>query len=407
MLAQGLFIANGEQVSEMRKVMNFIAIGEKRWNQGKLIRNTRKIQEGFNAHEKYYALERKADDGRSWSLLCNNDERETLFLHLVCESANSVTAPLTGKTLPIKNGKVTVKLAPRSYQLLEFSPEKKAVSAGLPDYAKEERQALENYRKKTASGSKYGMRYTRTPDKCVISTPVHSLELDLKNSGEGIWKSGNKVIASIIGRDIFMDQGVFDLQKRDVIIEDVVFNREQIKVRFSYTVKEAPYAGLVVRREYTLPRNTPEIKAYIEIVPEGGYRPFRLRTVNNFIMPHPSVPEEATSEVMVGSISDKSNRHVSFIRKGAKFPGGKPFLVQRWQKMNSYSLEGDIFAIGPIGEKTQIQLSAPKVDQLFVWRDKGTATLETIWPDAYPDKDPHKVATWKMSYTLKKVIKKK
>ena len=404
-IAQGLFVSNGEQVSEMRKVMNFIAVGEKRWKQGKLIRNTRKIQEGFNAHEKYYALERKADDGKSWSLLFNNDERETLFLHLVCGSANSVTNPVTGTVFPVKDGKVTVKLAPRSYQLLEFSPEKKAVSSGLPDYAAEELCAVEEYRKKTASGSKYGMRYTRTPDKCVISTPVHSLELNLKNSGEGIWKSGNKVIASIIGRDVFMDQGVFDLWKRDILIEDVSFTSETVKVRFSYTVKEAPYDGLVIRREYTLARNEPKIKAYIEIVPDGGYRPFRLRTVNNFIMPRPAVPEEPTSEILVGGISDKSTRHLSFIRKGAKFPGGKPFLVQKWQKMNSYPLQGDIFAIRPIGGKTRILLSAPNVDQLFVWRAKGSATLETIWPDAYPDNDPHKVATWKMSYTLKKEIK--
>ncbi|MBE6371857.1 MAG: hypothetical protein E7055_07250 [Lentisphaerae bacterium] len=400
-IAQGLFISNGEQVREMRKVMNFIAIGEKRWQAGKLVRNSRKILEGFNAHEKYYALERKANDGRSWSLLFNNDERETLFLHLVCGSANSATDPLTGLNLPIKDGKVTVKLAPRSYLLLEFSPEKKAVSSGLPDYAAEERCAVEEYRKKTASGSKYGMRYTRTPDKCVISTPVHSLELNLKNSGEGVWKSGNKVIASIIGRDVFMDQGIFDLWKRDILIEDVSFTPETVKVLFSYTVKEAPYAGLVIRREYTLSRNTPEIKAYIEIVPDGGYRPFRLRTVNNFIMPRPAVPEEPTSEILVGGISDKSTRHLSFIRKGAKFPGGKPFLVQKWQKMNSYPLECDIFAVRPIGGKTRIQLSAPNVDQLFVWRDKGSATLETIWPDAYPDNDPHKVATWKTAYELK------
>ena len=30
-----------------------------------------------------------------------------------------------------------------------------------------------------------------------------------------------------------------------------------------------------------------------------------------------------------------------------------------------------------------------------------TFLLETIWPDAYPDNDPHKVATWKAAYELK------
>ena len=168
-------------------------------------------------------------------------------------------------------------------------------------------------------------------------------------------------------------------------------------------IQEPPYAGLRIRREYTLSRDTPEIKAYIEIVPEGGYRPFRLRDVNNFIMPLPALPEDPASEVTAGEITDRSLGHVAFLRDGAKLPGGKPFLSE-WLKKEPGLLKGDTFAVRPINGQYRIELSAPNVDQLFVWRDKGSASLEMIWPDAYPDNDPHKAATWKMSYTLTKGI---
>lgn len=400
-IAQGLYVSNGEQVRELRKVMNTVAVGEKRWKQGRLNRNTRKIREGFNAAGNYYALERKADNGKSWSLLFNNSERETLFLHLDCGSARSVTDLMRGTVYAGKNGNVTMKLPPLTYMLLEFSPEKKPVTAGIPDYGREEELARETYRKKTSSASKYGMSYKATPEKCMISTPVHSLELNLKNSGEGIWRSGKKEIASLVGRDIFMDKGGFPLSNRSIDIEDVAFTQKNVRVRFSYAVKEAPYAGLVVRREYTLSRNTPEIKAYIEIVPEGGYRPFRLRTVNNFTMPRQANPNAPVSEVTAGNIKDRNRHHISFVRQGAKFPNGKPFFNLPKLCPKFYPLQGDVFTVRPVKGKNMIRLSARKVDQLYVWREKGSATLETIWPDAYPDNDPHKVATWKTAYELK------
>jgi hypothetical protein len=48
-------------------------------------------------------------------------------------------------------------------------------------------------------------------------------------------------------------------------------------------------------------------------------------------------------------------------------------------------------------------MRAENVDQLFIWRERQSATLELIWPDAYPDNDPHKVATWKTKYSLKMI----
>ncbi len=89
------------------------------------------------------------------------------------------------------------------------------------------------------------------------------------------------------------------------------------------------------------------------------------------------------------------------MRQGAKFPNGKPYFDQPKLCPKFYPLQGNLFTVRPVEGKSLIRLSAEKVDQLFVWREKGSATLETIWPDAYPDNDPHKVATWKTAYELK------
>ena len=399
-IAQGMFVSDGEQIREFRRYMDLLAKTEKRWQQGKIVKNTRKVFPGFNAAGNIYVLERKGISGTSWNLVVNNSIRETAFARLEC-SSGSVTDLVSGKVLPVKDSKVAVKLAPLSCALLEFSAQKKNVSSGVPDHEKEEKLAIEAYRKKTSSGSRYGMHFAVTPEKCIISTPVHSLELNLKNSGEGVWKLGKKKIASLIGRDVFMDKGVLFLSGKTITIEDVSINKNSIKVRFSYTITDAPYAGLVLRREYTLDRSKPEIDAYIEIVPQGGYRPFRLRTVNNFVMPGKSNPNAPVSEVLVGKIKDKNTFHISFVRKNAKFADGKPYFSGKKGAKKFYPLESSSFSIRPVGGKPEITVTAQKVDQLFVWRERNSGTLELIWPDAYPDNDPHKIATWKTLYKFK------
>ena len=402
---QGLFLSNGEQIRELRRVMNFIAATEGRWRQGTFVRNTREIREGFNAAGNYYALERKADDGRSWSLIFNNSTQDTLFLGVKCvpSETGSVADLASGNVLPVRDGEATVKLEPLTYLLLEFSPERKEPSAGLPDRAEEERLAREAYEKMTSSGEKNGMHYSVTPEACALVTPSQTLELDLKNSGEAVWKVGNETAALTLGRDIFMDKGVFSLSGRTVRIEEIVPEQDAIRIRFSYTVTEAPYDGLEPRREYVLSRDEPLIECSEEIVPAGGYRPFRLRTVANFVMPGNSTPGEPVSEVTAGGLTDRGLSHASFVREGALFPDGKPFFSGRHFR-DYRKLEGNLFILRPAsGASYRIEMRAENVDQLFIWRERQSATLELIWPDAYPDNDPHKVATWKTKYSLKMI----
>lgn len=118
-------------------------------------------------------------------------------------------------------------------------------------------------------------------------------------------------------------------------------------------------------------------------------------------MPGKRNPNAPVSEVKVGKISDKNTFHISFVRKDAKFADGKPYFDGKRGAKKFYPLENDTFTIRSVGGKPEVSITAQKVDQLFVWRERKSGTLELIWPDAYPDKDPHKIATWKTSYKFK------
>ena len=401
-IAQGLYISNGEQVRELRKVMDYIARTESYWTKGKFVRNTRKVIEGFNAAENLYVLERKGS-GKSWSLLFNNSEREILFARLAYDPAKeSVTDLENGNVLSGKNGLLTVKLAPLSYKILEFSPEMKAVTPNLPDYAGEELELIKKHQQKTSSGKKYGMSYSITPETCTLATPVQKLVFDLKNSGESRWLVNGKNVARTIGRDVFMDRGTFFLGKRNVNVEHVSIAQNVIKFRFSFVITEAPYDGLVVRKEYTLQKNKPEMNVYIEVEPRSGYRNFRLRTVNDFIMPEKINPNAPVSEISAGNITDRNLFHIGFVRNGAKFPDNKPYFAGRYMK-KQYPLTTETFSVAPIDAGYRFDASAKNLDQVFCWRTKNTGTLELIWADAYPHYDPHQIATWKTTYKLQMI----
>lgn len=398
---QGLFLSNGEQVREIRRVMELIAATEARWRKGTLVRNTRKIREGFSASGNFYVFERKAEDGRRWSLIFNNSPQETLFLGAACDpGASGVTELASGNVLPVRNGEVTLKLPPLSWLLLEFSPERKESAPDLPDWAEEERNARSAYEKMTSSFEKNSMRGSVTPETCVMETPSQTLTLNLKNSGEASWKTSGGAEASVLGRDIFMDKGVFSLGGRTAKIEEILPEEDGLRIHFSYEIADPPYAGLVVRREYFLHRNEPVVRCRIEIVPQGGYRPFRLRTVANFLLPGDPNREGPVSEVTVGPVIDRGLSHASFVREGAVFPDGKPFFSGKYIR-EFQPLRDDLYRLHPVGTDYCFELTAHNVDQLFVWRERRSATMEFIWPDAYPDNDPHKAAVWTAEYVLK------
>ena len=141
---------------------------------------------------------------------------------------------------------------------------------------------------------------------------------------------------------------------------------------------------------------------YIEVEPRSGYRNFRLRTVNDFIMPEKINPNAPVSEISAGNITDRNLFHIGFVRNGAKFPDNKPYFAGRYMK-KQYPLTTETFSVAPIDAGYRFDASAKKLDQVFCWRTKNTGTLELIWADAYPHYDPHQIATWKTTYKLQMI----
>ena len=400
-IAQGLFISNGEQLRELRKVMDFTARTESRWSRGKLLRNQHPVTRGFNAADNLYILERRSDNGESWLLLFNNSDRDAVFARL--SAPGSITDLGSGDVLGGAGEVITLKIAPLAYQLLEISTRKKAATV-KNDYAREEQDLIKAAQQKVISERRNGISYSITPGKWVVTTPIHSMQFDPRNSGEAAWYVKGKLAAHTIGRDIFMDRGVFDLNKNNVTLENVKINSDAVKIRFACQLKEKPYDGLIIRREYTLLRNEPVIKAAIEIVPQGGYRNFRLRTVNNFAMPLQANPNAPVSVIAMGKVSDQNLFHIGFVRQGAKFPDNKPFFAGKYMK-KQYPLTNNKVTASPVNGKLSFELTSQNADQIFVWRARNAASLEIIWPDAYPHYDPHLIATWKNAYELKVIEK--
>jgi hypothetical protein len=70
-----------------------------------------------------------------------------------------------------------------------------------------------------------------------------------------------------------------------------------------------------------------------------------------------------------------------------------------------YPLTNNKVTASPVNGKLSFELTSQNADQIFVWRARNAASLEIIWPDAYPHYDPHLIATWKNAYELKVIEK--
>ena len=217
-IAQGLFVSNGEQLRELRKVMDFVARTESRWSKGRFIRNQHPVTFGFNAKNNLYVLERRNErSNTTWLLLFNNSERDAVFARLA--APGSICDLENGSVLGGSGQSVTVKIAPLTYRMLELSADKKAAMQN--DYAREEADLIKASAQKVSSAEKYGMSYSIAPDKWVITTPVQSMQFDPNNSGEASWYVKGKLAAHTIGRDIFMDKGVFNLSQYTITMENI------------------------------------------------------------------------------------------------------------------------------------------------------------------------------------------
>jgi hypothetical protein len=392
-VGQGLYISQCDQIAAIRKAMNFIAETENRWGDAKCVLDGKlPLKPGFRSEKSVYSLERRSADGTRHVIVFNNSEREPAFARL------SVPG----------EGDLTLSLRPLSWKYLELTArdrERRRIESEAA--TAEEAEIAKKYEKLFETREANGIATSATPDLFTVKTPAQSISFGVRNNGRANWYAQGRLLADMIGRDYFTVDGMFTEPKTcSCTIERSEILDDRAEVTLSYRVENAPYDGLVVRRRYSIMRDVPRIDVSLEIVPEGGYRPFRLRTGANLRMAKemPS-PTDVSSIYICGGREYSGLKHVAFVRDGAKFPSQRPFFLGSRFLKETMPLKGSGCMVRDVSSGDTFDCRADAPDQIFGWRERKSASVEFIFADAYDRYDPHGIKTWKSSYSFE--LKKK
>ena len=386
-VGQGLYVSQCDQVAAFRKTMDFIARTEGRWGGARASAADKlRLTPGFRSEKSVYSLERRSADGTRHVMVFNNSERETAFAKL----------EIPGR------GESAISIPPLSWKYVETTPEGCAAlrSESVAAEAEEAKKRSE-YSALFEDRKANGMSTSATPDNFTVRTPVQALKFDVRSNGIATWFVGGRTRGNMLGRDYFTTDGMFtEPAKSDCTVEASEIKSDRTDVTVAYRVVNAPYDGLLVRRRYSVMRDEPRIDVSVEVVPEGGYRLFRLRTGVNLKMARemPS-PTDVVSAYRCGAELDSGLKHVAFVREGAKFPDGNAFFVGKYAKAQ-HPLAGGECMVEDLSDGSKFLCRAKSPDEIFGWRERTSASVEFIFPDAYDHYDPHGVKTWKTSYSV-------
>ena len=121
-------------------------------------------------------------------------------------------------------------------------------------------------------------------------------------------------------------------------------------------------------------------KKYADIiVPEGGYRPFRLRTGANMRMAKemPS-PTDVSSIYVCGDREYSGLKHVAFVRDGAKFPSQRPFFLGSRFLKETMPLKGSGCMVCDVSSGDTFDCRADAPDQIFGCVDANVFFVWTL-----------------------------
>lgn len=399
-IGQGLFIAQGDQIAAIKDRMTDVANTEERWTHGKLqLAEKTPVLPGFQAENQFYSLERRSQDGRKWLLIFNNHAKNTIYVKISQDSTTLHAYDLLQqKRLLADDGLFTLALPPVSCRLLEFNPAEvfpQWVSEDSGQVLSLEQAGLAEQQKLFQTIRRNGFVYQRDAESCTVTTATQKLVFHLTQNAEASWEVGGKAVLAGTGRLGFIDRGAFPLQKLLASPSAFEFQKDSLQLTFSSSIEQAPYDGLLIQQTYTIPRNRPELTYEVALIPEGGFRPFRLRNTHILAIGRERTSREPYAsriEYQIGSMIEHAFRTVNFVRPDGVFPDGKAFFG-RYAK-EQFPLQGDRFIARDTLGGAQIQIESEGVEQIFAWRDKHSATLETIYADAYPRNDPHLIKTW-------------
>jgi hypothetical protein len=419
-LGQGLMRMDGAWLKMVKQIMSKIAEIEPFIDSSRLGNDTIKVVPGLLAQNNLYSVYRKDKKGNYLLLVVNNSPLNSIFATV---KANRLAAPfysiksLAGSYLS-PDGKRTyftrqelqkgfpVKLIPFGFHILKIIPGKQTAASKIfstNEWAKEEKDVREQFIRMTKEQKSNGMSTRMTPDGFTITTPVNSLLVNMRNSAAALWLVNGKPAMTAVAQDSFVAPSMLNVQGLNAKLESCTINKDNTTAVFAVKIKDLTYSGLLIRKTYKVHKNSARIDIQVQVVPEAGYRPFRYR-VNNILSigkdkTNTSYPDKIAYQIPYNTkvIQDKGAKVSIYTRKGAEYPDNKVFF-------KSYAtpeyFSGNWCKASNVITGESVKATFSNVDELFLWRRGNVATMEWIYPDAYPDNDPHKVKTWTTAFTL-------
>ncbi len=398
-------------------------------NESRIEQKTWTMQKGLFADGNVFSITRYQEKTGTWFLFTvNNSPRQTAFAQLLPEQNSGErlaenyaieeffserqlwpdkTRQTFSKTELFREG-IPLQLSPFACSLLICRPAESVLSSsgGLIDFAAAVREAESDLREQLANQykprSEFGMSSRMLAEGLQLQTPSQTLLVHLEEGAFATWSSANSGNLAQIGRDWFVEPEVLSLTDNRAELLDLKFTNTELQAEFRYQIHAPAYEGLILRKRYVMSRNKAAISVQIAIEPGSDYRPFRYRVGNLLNMDRDqsgsSYPDKIEYRVQ-GMNGDEISRfgHAIFIHPEAKLPESKPFFAQyaKAQTFTGHWLEAQHTL-----SKNRLRAEFNDVDQIFLWRSGQHATMEWIYADPYPDRDPHKVKTWNTEFTL-------
>ncbi|MDD3953061.1 MAG: hypothetical protein PHY82_03995, partial [Lentisphaeria bacterium] len=406
-------------ISRFQPLLNDSRIDQKTWT----------MQKGLFADGNVFTMTRYQEKSGTWLLFAvNNSPKQTAFAQLMPKqnpgkmlSGNysvreffsdrglwpDKTRPTFSKSELLDKG-IPLQLPPFACRLLICRPAEGDLSSSTSpiDYATDLRAAESNLREQLENQykprSEFGMSSRMLPEGLQLQTPSQTLLVHLEEGACATWSSGKGGNLAQIANDWFVEPEVLALTDNRAELLDLKFSKEELQAEFRYQIQAPAFEGLIFRKRYILSRNQASVSVQIAIEPGSDYRPFRYRVGNLLDMDRDqsgsSYPDKIEYRIQ-GMNGDEVSRqgHAIFTHPEAILPEGKPFFGNY---ATAQTFTGNWLEAEHTLSKNRLRAEFNGVDQLFLWRAGQHATMEWIYADPYPDRDPHKVKTWNTEFKL-------
>ena len=287
---------------------------------------------------------------------------------------------------------VIFELAPLGFTILEFDAGtgRKLPLVNVARTEEKYRRFCEKMAARFTARRQNGMSIVPQGNKLLVTVPAQKLLIDLQRNGSGCWSSGKKLIAEAVGIDSFVEPHSLFFRDVPLVLTEADFQNDGVVVKMENKVSHYAYDGLVIGKKIKIFRDKKQLQFDITVTPSKECRFFRYRMTHLIAEKKDkkwSGRKTASFEI---SSAEKSRM---YLRKGTPRP--------EWIYGKPGEFEGNFCELFTPGDSLRVRADfSDDTHGLLFWRRSGDATLELIFEDPYPDKDPHKVKVWKCRHTL-------